>query len=145
MILVDVNLLLYAIDEDAPHHRAARRWWEETLSGTRPVGLAWVVLLAFVRLTTRQGILVRPLPPDQALAFVEEWLDHPLVEAVSPGRGHWRILRSLLAAAGTAGNLTTDAHLAALALEQGAEVYSADHDFARFAGVTQVDPLSAAE
>lgn len=145
MILVDVNLLLYAIDEDAPHHRAARRWWEETLSGTRPVGLAWIVLLAFARLTTRRGILVRPLPPDQALAFVEEWLEHPLVEAVSPGPGHWRILRSLLAAAGTAGNLTTDAHLAALALERGAQVYSADHDFARFAGVSHVDPLSAQE
>jgi len=145
VILVDVNLLLYAIDQDAPHHRAAHRWWEATLSGTCPVGLAWVVLLAFVRLTTRQGILVRPLPPDEAVAFVDEWLDHPLVEVVSPGPGHWRILKSLLSAPGTAGNLTTDAHLAALALERGAKVYSADHDFARFAGVTHVDPLVTRE
>lgn len=145
MILVDTNLLLYAIDEDAPHHRAAHQWWEDTLSGTRPVGLAWIVLLTFLRLTTRQGILVRPLSPDQALSFVEEWLEHPLVEVVSPGRGHWPILRNLLSVAGTAGNLTTDAHLAALAIERGAELHSADHDFARFAGVTHVDPLSAPE
>jgi len=112
------------------------------LSGTRPVGLAWTVILAFLRLTTRRGILARSLTCDEALAFVQEWLDHPLVEAVAPGRGHWPNLKRLLGTTGSAGNLTGDAHLAALAIERGAQVCSADHDFARFPGVSHFDPLT---
>jgi toxin-antitoxin system PIN domain toxin len=142
VILVDTNLLIYAVDADAPNHRLARRWFEAAVSRGEHVGLPWVVLLAFLRITTREGILDRPLPANAALAYVDEWLRLPTVEAVGPGPQHWRILRNLLRTTGTAGNLTSDAHLAALAIERGAAVYSTDHDFGRFAGVEHVDPLA---
>ena len=141
MILVDANVLIYAIDADSPHHRSARRWLEEALSGTAPIGLAWIVILAFLRLITRSGVLRSPLPPERAMAFVDEWLAQPYVRAVSPGEGHWTILRKLLRDSGTAGNLTSDAHLAALALELGASVCSTDADFERFPGIDRINPL----
>ena len=141
MILVDANVLIYAVDADSPHHLAARRWLEHTLSGTTPVGLAWIVILAFLRLTTRTGILRHPLSPERAMAFVDEWLAQPYVAAVVPGDGHWTILRKLLGSSGTAGNLASDAHLAAIALELGASVCSTDADFERFAGVERINPL----
>lgn len=141
MILVDANVLVYAIDSDSPHHRAARRWLEGALSGAAPVGFAWVVLLAFLRVTTRPGILRRPLSPEKATAFVDEWLAQPNARAVAPGEGHWQILRTLLKATGTAGNLTSDAHLAAMALERGASICSTDRDFERFPGIERLDPL----
>jgi toxin-antitoxin system PIN domain toxin len=141
--LVDANVLIYAIDADSPHHRPARRWLEDALSGTTPIGFAWVVVLAFLRLTTRPGILQRPLPLDRAVAFVDEWLAQPCVRIVSPGDGHWRVLRKLIRDAGTAGNLTSDAHLAALAIELGAAICSTDGDFERFAGVEHVSPLDS--
>lgn len=141
MILVDANVLVYAVDSDTHHHRAARRWLEAALSGTEPVGFAWVVLLAFLRVTTRPGVLRRPLPPERAVAFVDEWLAQPNARAVVPGEGHWAVLRSLLRSTGTAGNLTSDAHLAALALEHGASVCSTDRDFERFPGIERIDPL----
>lgn len=141
MILVDANVLIYAIDSDSAHHGPARRWLEKALSGTTPVGLAWIVILAFLRLTTRSGILRNPMRPERAMAYVDEWLAQPYVRAVSPGEGHWTILRQLLRASGTAGNLTSDAHLAALALELGAVICSTDSDFERFPGVERTSPL----
>src|SRR5207249_10516207 len=113
---------------------------EETLSGDNWVGLPWIVILAFIRLTTRSGIVRNPLLPDQALAFVDSWLRQPYVTPVGPGEHHWPILSNLLRASGTAGNLTSDAHVAALALEYGGSVVSADGDFRRFSGVTHVNP-----
>ena len=92
------------------------------MSSREGVGLAWVVILAFLRLTTRAGVL-RPLDPNAALAYVDEWLAQPTVEAVAPGAKHWPILHNLLKASGTVGNLTSDAHLAALAIERGCPVY----------------------
>ena len=142
MILVDANLLIYAVDSDAPHHDRARRWLEDTLSSGEHVGLAWVATLAFLRVTTRAGLLVRPLDPDDALAYVDSWLELPNVEAVGPGPNHWPVMRNLLKTTGTLGNLTSDAHLAALAIERGAALYSTDHDFARFPGLEHVNPLA---
>jgi len=142
VILVDANLLIYAIDTDAPLHRPAREWLEEALSGTTRVGLPWIVLLAFLRITTRSGILVTPLSLGEATDYTDSWLDQPFVEAVSPGPSHWAILRNLLAASGTAGNLTSDAHIAALAIEHKAAVYSTDHNFGRFPGVKHVNPIA---
>lgn len=141
MILIDANLLIYAVHSSSPHHEAARHWLEETLSGTAHVGLPWIVALAFLRITTRGAIVERPLTPDRALAYVDSWLALPLVDLVAPGAHHWPILRNLLRTTGMAGNLTSDAHVAALALEHGATVYSADHDFRRFPGVDHIDPL----
>ena len=141
MILVDANLLVYAIDRDSPHHAKARRWLEDMLSGSTPVALAWIVILAFLRLTTRPGILRRPLSPERALAFVDEWLAQPYVQPLAPGERHWAVLRNLLKAAGTAGNLASDAHLAALAIEHGCTLCSSDSDFRRFPGLDHENPL----
>lgn len=141
MILVDANLLIYAVNRDADQHKQARRWLERALSGSVEIGLAWIVLLAFIRVTTRAGILTKPLHYSAALTYVDGWLKQPQVELIGPGERHWPILRNLLTNTGTAGNLTSDAHLAALAIEYGAEIYSADYDFRRFTGVAHVNPL----
>lgn len=85
MILIDANLLIYAVNLDSHHHRRARGWLEETLSGATSVGLPWICLLAFLRITTRPGILARPLKSDEATGFVETWLDQPFVDPVVPG------------------------------------------------------------
>lgn len=134
--------MIYAIDSDSVRHAQARRWLEEILSGTEWVGLPWNVLLAFVRITARGGILRQPLPIESAVAFVDGWMAQPYVTLIGPGDNHWAVLRNLLLAEGTAGNLTSDAHLAALAIEHGCTVASTDHDFRRFAGVTVVNPIS---
>lgn len=141
MNLVDVNVLIYAINSDSPHHEKARRWLEAALSGTELVGLAWIVLLAFLRVTTRRGFLENPLSAEAAIEFVDSWIRQPNVELVVPGENHWMLLRMLIASTGTAGNLTSDAHLAALALERGWTLVSTDHDFRRFTGLSVVNPL----
>ena len=142
MILVDANLLIYAVNKDLPQHRPARAWWEGALSGTGGVGLPWVSLMAFMRVCTNPRIFESPLNPEQATGFIDEWLDRPNVSTVAPGPAHWAILKSLVRDAGTAGNLTTDAHIAALALEHGYTICSADNDFKRFSGVTHINPLA---
>ncbi len=141
MILIDANLLIYAVNRDAFHHESARRWFEETLSGGQRVGLPWICLLAFLRLTTRPGVLANPLTIDQATDFIDGWLKQPFVEPIVPGSAHWPIFRQLLHATGAGGNLTSDLHVAAMAIERGATVYSADYDFQRFAGLDHVNPL----
>ena len=144
MILVDANLLIYAVNKDLPEHKRARLWWEEALSGVGAVGLPWVSLMAFLRICTNSRIFENPLSPEQALTFIDEWLDRPNVSIVAPGAGHWAILKNLIRQTGTAGNLTTDAHIAALALEHGCTVCSADNDFKRFPGVAHINPLADA-
>lgn len=142
MKIPDVNLLLYALDERSPHHAGARSWLEQALSGSETVGLSWQVLVAFVRLSTHAAVFEQPLTADEAFDVVDGWLGQPPVTVVHPGRRHAAVLRELLSSVGTAGNLTTDAHLAALALEHGAELCSHDRDFGRFPGVRWVDPLA---
>ena len=142
MILVDANLLLYAINSDLPQHPQARQWWESVLSGSEAVGIPWVVILAFLRLTTNGRVFAHPLEPERALGYINEWLAQPVAEPLRPGRNHWSILRNLIEPTGTAGNLTTDTHIAALALEHGYAVYSADNDFQRFPGIKHVNPLA---
>ena len=141
MKLVDVNVLIYAVNADASHHERSKRWLELALSGTEPVGITWTVLLGFLRITTRPGILERPLSADEALRYVDSWLQQPVVELVVPGPNHWAILRTLLTASGTAGNLTSDAHLAAHAIEGGWTLVSTDSDFRRFSGLTVFNPV----
>ncbi len=143
MILVDANLLIYAVDQDSPHHDAARRWLEDTLSGTTDTGLAWIVVLAFIRITTHPRIMRRPIPTETALEYVSGWLEQPFVSFVRPGKQHWPLFRNLVNTTGSAGNLTSDAHLAALAIEYGCDLYSADYDFRRFPGIRHVNPLAA--
>lgn len=142
MILVDANLLIYAVDQDSPHHAKARPWLEETLSGTTETGLAWIVVLAFLRITTHPRIMQRPMAVETAVGYVSSWLNQPFVSFVRPGEQHWPVFRNLVNTTGTAGNLTSDAHLAALALEHGCDLYSADYDFRRFPGIRHVNPLA---
>jgi toxin-antitoxin system PIN domain toxin len=139
--LLDVNLLLYAYDESSPDHPRARAWLEDVLSSGETVALPWVVLLAFLRLTTRAAVFASPLAPEEALDVVDELLAQPSVTVVHPGPRHPALLRELLADVGTAGNLTTDAHLAALAREHGATLCSRDADFSRVPGLRWLDPL----
>jgi toxin-antitoxin system PIN domain toxin len=141
--LVDANILLYAVNRDAAHHSAARRWLDGALAGSEAIGFAWVVLLAFLRLSTRSGVFPNPLTLEQAFAVVEAWLTRPVAVLVEPTVRHVSILHGLLAPLGTGGNLVTDAHLAALAVEHGAEVVSFDGDFGRFPGLRWRTPAEA--
>lgn len=141
MKLPDLNILIHALDEASPLHGEARRWLETILSGTETVAMAWIVVIGFVRLSTRQAVFERALSVGEALDVIDGWLERPSVAVVHPTDRHRTILRQLLTPLGTAGNLTTDAHLAALAVEHGAEVCSTDADFARFPGVKWSNPL----
>jgi len=143
--LVDVNLLLYAVDESSPHHDRARDWLEAVLSGTETVAFSWNVLLAFLRLSTRSPVFANPLTADEALHIIDGWLAQPTVVIVHPTDRHAALLRGLLKSVGTAGNLTTDAHLAALSIEHGATLCSADADFSRFDGLARHNPFSDRE
>ncbi|RCW70455.1 type II toxin-antitoxin system VapC family toxin [Pseudorhodoferax soli] len=135
MLLPDTNLLLYAVHADSLHHARARQALETMLDDARGLALAWVVLIGFVRLSTKRGILPSPLGIADALSVVDDWLAHPRARVLQPGVRHAGIFGRLLLSAGTAGNLTTDAHIAALAIEHQAEVLTFDRDFARFTGV----------
>ncbi len=104
--------------------------------------MAWVVLLGFLRVATSARVFPRPLTPEQAVGVVDGWLAQPVVRLVAAGEEHWPILKDLLSETGTAGNLVTDAHLAALAIEHGCELCSTDGDFARFARLRWVNPLA---
>jgi hypothetical protein len=139
--LPDLNLLIYAIDESSPRHAKARAWLEEVLSGTEAVAFAWAVLLGFVRISTNPVALESPLSAGEAFDYVDGWLEQPVADVVHPTPQHAARLRELLEPVGAAGNLASDAHLAALAIEHGAELCSCDTDFARFVGLRWLDPL----
>jgi toxin-antitoxin system PIN domain toxin len=141
--LPDVNLLVYTADESSPLCAPARSWLEQALSGTEEVGFAWLALLGFVRISTSPAAFANPLSPSRAFEFLDSWLGTPVATVVHPGERHASHLRELLEPiASTAGNLTSDAHLAALAIEHGAELCSHDTDFARFSGLRWHDPLA---
>ena len=142
MKLADLTLLLYAVNRDSVPHAAAKAWFEGALAEEEAVAIPWAVLLGFLRLTTSPRIMPQPLTAEQAIAVLDGWLMLPGVVTLHPGDEHWPILRELLSASGAAGNLTTDAHLAALAIEHGCELYSTDGDFARFAPLRWVNPLA---
>ncbi len=135
MLLVDANVLLYATDRSASLHDRSRSWLDDALSGAEPVGFCWLVLTAFLRLSTHAAVYRSPLRPERAVDVVEAWLMQPPAVTVQPSASHLAELRPLLVAAGTGGNLVNDAHLAAIAREHGATIVSYDRDFGRFAGV----------
>lgn len=141
-MLVDANILLYAVDEQSLPHDAARRWLEAALNGSRRIGLPWQSLLAFVRIVTHPRALAAPLAPADAWSFVADWLDAPAAWVPQPDRGYRETLRRLVCELDLRGNLVSDAALAALAIEHGLSVVSADSDFARFPGLTWINPLA---
>lgn len=142
MILVDANLLLYAVNSAAPHHASARQWLDESLSSVEPVGFAWPVILAFLRIATHPSLFPRPLSPDGAVAKMNAWLAQPTAHIIDAGDQHWERLAESVRLTQSRGNLIQDAHLAALAAEQGATLYSTDADFSRFPGLKWKNPLS---
>ena len=144
MILVDVNLLLYAYNPSFPLHAEARDWWERTLSQPGPVRLAWVTILAFLRITTNPRSFESPLSVEEATACVSEWLSRPMVDILEPGERHWGILSELLQTTKSRGASVMDVHLAALAIEHGATLCTSDRDFVRFPGLEVRNPLQSA-
>ena len=140
MKIVDANVLLYAVNSSSEHHSASRRWLDEALSGADTVGLAWLPLLAFMRLTTKVGLFPNPLSPADAVGQVAEWCAAPGAQLVAPTPRHAQVLGGLVQRAGTGGNLVSDAHLAAIALEHRAGIVTYDADFGRFDGVPWETP-----
>lgn len=142
MIIPDVNLLIYAHNRAAAWHERARVWWEDLVEREQPIGLPWAVMLGFVRLVTHPSVLVAPLAPLDALGRVRGWLEQPSVRLVEPGPRHIELLGELFGSTGVGGSLTTDTHLAALAMEHQAELHSNDADFARFPGLRWRNPIA---
>lgn len=142
MILIDVNILVYATNSAASQHSAAHDWLNRKLSDTNRVGLPWPSLLGFVRLATGRRVFPRPLTIASAWRQVEEWLDNDPVWIPTPTDKHSIVLGQLFNTAGVQGNLVPDAHLAALAIEHGLTLCSTDSDFARFAGLKWINPLA---
>ena len=141
MIVPDLNLLIYAHNDAAPLHAPARRWWEGLVNGTERVGVPWVVTAGFVRLLTHPSVLSHPARPEQAVDYVQEWFNFSHVTPLNPGTEHLALFRDALAASGVGGNLVTDAHIAARAIEYQAELHSNDADFGRFPGLRWRNPL----
>lgn len=142
MVVPDINLLVFAYNEAAPGHRAARAWWEGLMTGRERVAMPWAVILGFVRLVTHPAVMEQPLPPMRAMARAREWFTREHVLTLDPGPRHLQIIEALFDATGVAGNLTTDTHLAALAIEHQCELHSNDADFGRFPGLRWRNPLA---
>jgi toxin-antitoxin system PIN domain toxin len=140
--LVDANVLIYAVNESDSRHEQAHGWLDPALVGSEPIGFSWIVLLAFLRLTTRIGLFPRALTVAEANERVRAWLAQPAAVIAEPTARHLEVLAGLLAETGTGGNLVSDAHLAAIAVEHGAEIVTFDADFVRFRGVRTVTPMT---
>jgi hypothetical protein len=144
MIVIDVNLLLYAHMRSSPFFRTARSWFEKTLSSDERVGVPLQSILAFLRITTNKKVPLGRLEVDAALAIVDGWLQQPNVEVLYAGTDHWRFFRRMLLEGRASGDIGTDAHLAALTIEHGGTLYTSDSDFARFPGLRWKNPLAKA-
>jgi hypothetical protein len=141
-VIVDANVLLYAIDSESPFHGAARTWLEQALEGPTRIGFPWVTLTAFLRISTHPRASAEPLTPAEAWSFVKDWLAAEPAWIPGPTPRHAEVLERLVIEGDLRGNLVTDAHLATLAIEHGVGVCSADSDFARFPGVRWVNPCA---
>jgi len=144
MILIDANLLLYAYDSSSEYHRAAADWLTAAFSGPELTGLAWITILAFLRISTHPRMRAEPFNSAEAVAIVQDWLDQSNVRLLAPTDRHWAILKDLIPKAQVRAALMTDAHLAALAIEHGAVLCTNDRDFTRFPGLKWRNPLEAA-
>jgi len=141
VILPDANLLLYAEDTESTSHEASRTWWDSCLSGEGVVNLCWPVLNAYLRISTNPRIQERPLTMQEAIQRVQSWFDQPCVRLVGPTGVHWEIYQTQIRESGAVGNLVSDAHLAALAIEHGSVLFSTDRDFSRFPSLKWKNPI----
>lgn len=144
MIVPDANLLIYAYDSRSDLQPAAGRWMRQTLSGSEPVGLTWLSIGAFLRITTNLSLGRSALPISAAIEIVEQWLARRIVRLVVPGEGHWALLKQMLTAGRVQGPVVTDAQIASLTIEHGGVLHTTDRDFARFPGLRWVNPLDSA-
>ncbi len=140
MIIVDINVLIYSVEPQFEFHAPSRSFLDLNLASGTAIGIPWICVVGFIRIATSKTMFGNPRSIAAALDQVNHWLDHPSVSTPEPGARHVAILRALLGATGSAGNLTNDAHLAALAIERKATMVSFDRDFGRFAGLTWVNP-----
>jgi toxin-antitoxin system PIN domain toxin len=142
VIVVDANLLIYSYDTESSDHRKSRAWVEDVFSGRELVGLSWQTVSAFLRVITNRRLPGSRLALERAVQIVDEWLAQPNVRILVPGDDHWSVLRAMIVEGAASGPLITDAQLAALTIEYGGVLYTADRDFARFPGLRWVNPLS---
>lgn len=143
MIVIDVNLLLYAYSAPSARQKLARTWLQETLSSAEPVGLPWQVISAFLRIVTNPNLPGLRRSLQEATSAVDEWLGLPNVRVLTQGDSHWPLFRQMLLEGQASGNLVSDAEIAALTIEYGGVLYTADRDFARFPGLRWVNPLGS--
>lgn len=141
-MIIDANLLLYAVNADDLHHEAAREWLENALNGETLVGLPWQSLSAFLRIVTHPRVFLDPLEPAMAFAQIDRWLDAPRAWIPHPTQRYRAIYGRIVREQSATGRLVPDAALAALAIDHGVAVASADADFARF-DLDWVNPLAA--
>jgi len=141
MVLIDVNVFVYAHRRDSPNHHAYRRWLEEQVSSDRAYGMSELVLSGFLRIVTHPEIFKFPTAMEDALGFASELKSRPNCVIVTPGARHWEIFTRLCRVAGVKGNLVPDAYLAALAIESGSEWITTDRDYSRFPGLRWRHPL----
>ena len=143
LILLDVNILLYAHDRTSPKHEPGRAWLDDLLASDEWIGLPWTTIWGFIRIVTNKKGCPRPISGVEAMRVIRTWMDTPRVVAVEPGPRHLELLARFVESEGATGNLTPDAVIAALAIEQGATIASTDNDFRRF-GVRWVNPADLA-
>jgi hypothetical protein len=139
--VLDLNVLVYATDAASAHHPTAKPWLDAAISSSETIGIPTLVAVGYLRITTNPRVMNAPLDADRAMQILSGWFSRPNVTSPAPTDRHYALMSQILAKVGTAGNLVTDAHLAALSIEHGAELCSYDHDFGRFAGVVWVNPL----
>jgi toxin-antitoxin system PIN domain toxin len=142
VIVLDANILLYAYDSTSPQHNKARPWLEELLSGSGAIGLPLHAVTAFMRVVTNPRLPGERLTLEEALQIVDRWIEQPNVRLLTPGDGHWSLLRQMIIDGQARGPLITDAQLAALSIEYGGELQTTDRDFARFPGLRWINPLA---
>ena len=141
MILVDANIIFYAEDELSPMHKLAKKWWYTQLSSQHTVGLAWITCLAYIRIFTNPRVVEKALSINEAISTVDSWFAQPNTKIVTPGGYFWSIFQDTLRQGQAMSNLSSDAYLAALALENDCKLYSVDADFSRFPGLNWENPL----
>ncbi len=141
MITPDANIVLYAYNEDAPQHFAAKKWLEEQLSSADDFGLSWQVITAFLRISTNPKAFPQPFNLQEATEIVDEWLALPNVRILTPTANHWKIFQKLINEGQTKAALMMDAHLAALTIEHNATLATTDSDFQKFSGLQTINPL----
>jgi toxin-antitoxin system PIN domain toxin len=143
MILVDVNLLVFASNPDSPFHSKATSWWVSELRAQTPIAIAWITVSAFVRLTTNRSVMKKPLSSIDSVAQMTSWLSRSHIKPAEPGSNYWRIFSDLIVRHSLSGSSITDAHLCALAIENGWELCAADNGFSRFKGLQWKNPITS--